>query len=192
MKRNGYYILHTLLAVLLGFSQAQAQILAVNSEDGAEDAVESRCQDPLGEPGVRSDALALDSRVHAASLTGVAQTEDVSSFVLAGAAEVGDQDAASMPERVVRYGESSPDAMKEKARRVMDIMEIRLAALGVDWPAVTNTQLYTVYDIHSFMADEIVGRGGAPAGITWYYARPPVEGLDFEVDLRGIPVQRVI
>ena len=122
----------------------------------------------------------------------VSDGDAASSFVIAGAAEVDDQGGGSMAERVVRYCETSPAAMQEKACRVMDIMEIRLSALGVDWSAVSSTQLYTVHDIHSYMADEIIARGGAPAGITWYYARPPVEGLDFEMDLRGNPVQRVI
>ena len=49
-----------------------------------------------------------------------------------------------------------------------------------------------MHDIHSFLADEIVRRGAAVAGLTWYYARPPVVGLDYEMDVRGVPVERVV
>jgi hypothetical protein len=29
-------------------------------------------------------------------------------------------------------------------------------------------------------------------GLIWHYARPPVEGLDFEVDVRGLARELVI
>ena len=60
------------------------------------------------------------------------------------------------------------------------------------WADVTNTQVYTVHDLHPFLADEIVARGAAGGGLTWYYARPPVQGLEYEMDVRSISVQRVI
>ena len=82
--------------------------------------------------------------------------------------------------------------MREKARYVLGEMERRMAALGFDWGDVTTTQLYTVFDIHSFLADEFVRRGAVPAGLTWHFARPPVEGLDLEIDVRGLGCERVI
>ena len=66
-----------------------------------------------------------------------------------------------------------------------------MAALGVGWADATATQAYTVHDLHPFLAEEIIRRGAAKAGLTWYYARPPVEGLEYEMDLRGAPVERV-
>ena len=50
--------------------------------------------------------------------------------------------------------------------------------------AVTTTQLYTVFDISPALADEFVQRGATAPGLTWHYARPPVLGLDLEVDVR--------
>ena len=60
------------------------------------------------------------------------------------------------------------------------------------WAEVSATQVYTVYDIYPFLADEIVSRGAAPRGITWYYARPPIKGLDFEMDVRCVPIERLL
>jgi len=38
----------------------------------------------------------------------------------------------------------------------------------------------------------MVGRGATPGGLTWHFCRPPVVGLDFEMDVRGIPREIVI
>lgn len=113
------------------------------------------------------------------------------SFVASGGAEA-TEGPGSYADRIIRPGDTSSDGMAEKARVVLSAMEARMAALNVGWDDVTATQVYTVHNIHTFMADEIVSRGAAPGGITWYHARPPVEGLDFEMDVRGIPVQRVV
>ena len=92
-------------------------------------------------------------------------------------------------ERTVRYGETSPDAMRDKAVFVLGRMEERMAALGKTWADTTATQVYTVHDLHSYLADEIVHRGAAQHGLLWHFARPPVEGLEFEVDCRSVPVE---
>jgi len=115
----------------------------------------------------------------------------VRSFVIAGAAESRDGPGTHQ-ERILRFGETSADAMRDKARHVLGTMETRLAALGLGWADVNTTHVYTVHDVHPFMADEIVARGAAPGGLTWYYARPPVQGLEFEMDVRSIPIQRLI
>ena len=112
-------------------------------------------------------------------------------FVAAGSGEARDG-AGGYAERIVALGDQSPAGMHAKARCVLDIMEARMAALGVGWAEVTGTQLYTVFDIHSFLADEFVRRGATAGGLTWHYARPPVEGLDFEVDLRGLSREIVL
>ena len=106
-------------------------------------------------------------------------------FVAAGS---GEADGASGPyaERIVRYGDTSADGLREKARFVLGAMERRMAALGRSWADVTATQLYTVFDIYPAFADEFVQRGATAPGLTWHYARPPVLGLDVEVDVRGV------
>ena len=67
-----------------------------------------------------------------------------------------------------------------------------MAALGLTWADATVSQVYTVHPIHGFLADAVIRRGAAPDGVTWTYARPPVEGLAFEMDVRGVPVERVV
>ena len=63
---------------------------------------------------------------------------------------------ASYRDRIVRRGEQSVDAMREKARYVLGEMERRMQALGFGWADTTATQVYTVYDLFPFLANEIV------------------------------------
>lgn len=112
-------------------------------------------------------------------------------FVISGSGEAR-EGGATYAERTIRRGETSADAMREKAHYVMGEMERRLVLLGLGWSDTTATQVYTVHDLHPFFADEIVRRGAAHAGLTWHFARPPVRELEFEVDCRGIAVEQVM
>lgn len=112
-------------------------------------------------------------------------------FVAAGSGEASDG-AGSYQERIVRLGDTSPEGMRDKARYVLGAMERRMAALGFGWTDVTATQLYTVFEVHSILATEFVARGATAAGLTWHFARPPVQGLDLEVDVRGVARELVI
>ncbi|MEA3023122.1 MAG: hypothetical protein QOK01_1974 [Alphaproteobacteria bacterium] len=113
------------------------------------------------------------------------------SFVISGSGEAR-EGGASYRERTVRLGEQSPDAMREKACFVLGELERRLGVLGFGWADTTATQVYTVYDLFPFFADEIVRRGAAHAGLTWHFNRPPVQELDFEMDCRGVAIERVV
>jgi hypothetical protein len=123
--------------------------------------------------------------MYAFSYTMPAESNAMRSFVIAGSGEAR-EGQKSYSERTVRLGERSPDAIREKARWVLGEMERRMAGLGFGWADATATQLYTVYDIHHLLGDEIVGRGAANAGLVWHFCRPPVDVLDYEMDVRGV------
>jgi len=127
---------------------------------------------------------------HAFSFT-IPSTDPTPTFVISGCAEVveGNADYAT---RIVRSGETSDDAMREKAGVVLDEQQKRLDELGLTWADTTATQVYTVQNIHSFLADEIVWRGAARAGLTWHFNRPPVKGLEYEMDCRSVNWETVI
>jgi hypothetical protein len=127
---------------------------------------------------------------HAFSFT-VKSPGAAKSFVISGSGEAR-EGGASYRERTVRLGEQSPDALREKARFVLGELERRLGLLGFGWADTTATQAYTVYDLYPFFADEIVRRGAARAGLTWHFNRPPVQELDFEMDCRGVAIERVV
>ncbi len=106
------------------------------------------------------------------------------SFIVAGGAEVrgGPEGYAA---RTVRYGDTSTEALAEKVRFVVDLMEGRLKALGFSWADAITTQAYTVHDIGALVRPLIAERGAMPGGLAWHLARPPVVGLEFEMDVRG-------
>jgi len=111
------------------------------------------------------------------------------SFVISGSGEA-EEGHASYRERTVRFGDTSADGMRGKAVFVLNRMEQRMAALGATWPDTTASQLYTVFDPHPFFQDEIARRDAARHGLSWHLARPPVQGLDYEMDCRSVPVER--
>jgi len=112
------------------------------------------------------------------------------SFVVAGSGEW--PGGGKFPEDIVARGDVSASGLQAKARWVLDAMERRLGELGAQWQHVTATQVYTVHDIHGILRDEIGPRAGNGAGVTWHLCRPPIEELEFEMDVRGIGVERVL
>ena len=101
-------------------------------------------------------------------------------FVLAGA---GDLDANG---KVIRDGETSDDALREKAKFVMDDLGGRLQKLGVTWDDCNALNIYVAYTIFPYLRDtllEPIGRAQME-GVRWYLTRPPITGLEFEADAR--------
>ena len=113
------------------------------------------------------------------------------SFIIAGSGEA-PEGKPNYRDFIVRRGDITPAGLREKARFVLGTMEARLATLGFTWADTTATQAYTVQDLHPFLADEIVRRGAANAGVTWHYCRPPVVELEYEMDCRGVGVERIL
>jgi hypothetical protein len=126
---------------------------------------------PPSEPGI-----------HAFSYVAPA-TNAPPTFIAAGAGEIAD--GATIPDDIVRRGETSADAMAEKARFVMAEMDARLSGLGGSWPDVTVITVYTARDLHSALMTDLL-KPTSHNAITWHYARPPIAGLEFEVDVRGV------
>lgn len=129
--------------------------------------------------------------LHAFSYTVHAGRRAAPTFVVAGGGEAA-EGGASYRERIVRLGETSPDALRDKVAFVVAAMESRLAGLGVGWREATATQAYTVHDIGALAKDAIAARGAAAHGLTWHFARPPVVDLEFEMDVRATSVEHVV
>jgi hypothetical protein len=131
-----------------------------------------------------------EPRLHAFCFTMPSQAS-APTFVVSGSGEAR-EGGAIYRERTVRHGETSPEAMREKAAFVLGEMERRLGLLGRGWSDTTATQVYTVHNLYPFFADEIVARGAARAGLTWHLCRPPVRGLEYEMDCRGVAAEHFV
>lgn len=129
--------------------------------------------------------------LYAFSYTVPAPKAQRGSFIIAGGGEARGG-AGSFAERTVRHGETTPAALREKMQFVLAEMEQRLAALGFGWKDAGSTQAYTVRDIGALVGAQIAARGAAAGGLSWHFARPPVIGLEYEMDVRAAARELVI
>ncbi len=113
------------------------------------------------------------------------------SFIVSGSAEA-PEGKGGYAGHVIRAGDVSPDGLRDKMRWVLGEMERRMGMLGVGWRDVGSTHVYTVHDIHPLIESELLPRGAAPGGITWHFVRPPVDILDYEMDVRRVFDDRVL
>jgi hypothetical protein len=113
-------------------------------------------------------------------------------FVVAGAGEM--RDRAQGAHGIVRHGDTSADAMREKARFVMGTMQERLGALGAEFRRVTAIDVYMAPPLHEGVLEEVLRPAGGAAihGVRWFPSRPPIQGLEFEVDMRGVAREVVL
>jgi hypothetical protein len=107
-------------------------------------------------------------------------------FVVAGAGEL--PEGILSHEAIIRVGDTSPDAIREKADFVMDLMEARLLGLGAKWPEVTAIDVYTIHSYDHLIRESILKRASTAAihGVRWFYSRPPIKAIEFEMDMRGV------
>lgn len=106
-------------------------------------------------------------------------------FVVAGAGEL--PEGILSREGIVALGDTSPEGLAIKARFVMDLMETRLRGLGADWSLVNTVNVHTAHSLTPLLPEILLGRIG-PAGIhgtTWHFSRPPIEEIEYEMDVRG-------
>lgn len=110
------------------------------------------------------------------------------SFVVAGAGDLMDQ-SDLRPESIVAAGEEDSRKVRSaKMGQVMQVMAERMEALGVSWGDVTVANVYTDGALGTHLVDDILKPMGDHAvhGIHWHLSHPPIAGLSFEMDLRGV------
>ncbi len=107
-------------------------------------------------------------------------------FVVAGGGELPDGELAER--RIVRVGETTPDALIEKAQCVAEIMNSRLAGLGGTGELLSAIDVYTAHPLRPLLDDVLLSRLPAIThrGVQWYYSRPPIVDIEFEMDMRGV------
>ncbi len=127
-----------------------------------------------------------NTTMHGFSYTTPCREETGRTFVVAGAGEL--LEGELVRDGIVRRGETGPDAMREKAEYVVQVMADRLAGVGAAWSEVTAVDVYTAHRLDRLL-DEAIWPGVKAArrhGLRLYSARPPVIGIEFEMDIRGV------
>ena len=113
-------------------------------------------------------------------------------FVVAGGGELPHRDLDD--QHIVRFGETSEDALMEKSRCVVEIMKTRLHQLGANEHMLSTIDVYTAHPVHRILNDVIIPgiTTAARIGVHWYYTRPPVQNIEFEMDMRGVRTEVVV
>ena len=82
--------------------------------------------------------------------------------------------------------------MEEKIECVAKLMRDRLELLAEHrW--LSTIDVYTVHEFHPWL-DSILNTipSARSIGVNWYYSRPPVKDIEFEMDMRGVVRELVI
>ena len=108
------------------------------------------------------------------------------SFIVAGGGELPHRDLERR--YIVRVGETTLDAMRQKVQCVVRIMQTRMQRLGVNPINVSRVAVYCAREWGPLIESEIIARlpSAARIGVTWFHARPPVEEIEFEMDIHGV------
>jgi hypothetical protein len=117
--------------------------------------------------------------------TPVISSSGATDFVISGKPE----NTSMEPSGVVASGDTSPAGMTAKAQHVIDELKLRVTELGARWSDITGSQIYTVESLDPVL--KLLGASGLAAhGLSLFPGRPPVLGLDFEMDVRSISLER--
>jgi hypothetical protein len=134
-------------------------------------------------------ALAV-SPVPEAMLAGFFYTDHSSAktatFVLSGAAEM--SVGKDGKREIVASGDTSADGTRRKIAAVIEALNGHLHELNLSWDVATAVNLYTVRDVYPALASTLLPSIGlaAQVGVTWYYSRPPVTGIEVEIDAHAV------
>ena len=117
-------------------------------------------------------------------------TAPAADFVVAGSGEWPEH--LPFPDGIVARGDTSADGLARKAAYVLDTMRARVDGLRADWSRLGAVQVYTVHDVHALVAPLFRTRGLLGPGLTWHPCRPPIVGLEFEMDVRSVSVELLL
>lgn len=131
-------------------------------------------------PAARTNVAPTEGAVSEPSVYAVSYTIPARragrAFVLSGVPEAEPGDTATMVDSMI------------------GALTARLTELTGSWTEVTAIQLYGVDDFKDLVAETVLSRSGRKAlpTIQWFPSRPPIEGLNLEVDIRSAGVEVVV
>jgi hypothetical protein len=120
----------------------------------------------------------------------VPETTAGSDYVISGLPEI--RPGATGSERTFGGRDVSLKGLAAKARFVMEGLRSRVDALGCDWAGITAAQVYTVHDLRPVLENLFAELGISQIGVAWYPGWPPVNDMEFEVDVRRVRTELVI
>jgi len=111
-------------------------------------------------------------------------------FVLSGAPEIASREGGI---QIVARGDTSADGLRQKLECILQVLGAHLAEMKLKWEIATAVNVYTVFDVHPLLSALLPVLGAAShCGVTWHFARPPVSGLDLEIDARAVRTELIL
>lgn len=147
--------------------------------EGGENPVARTNVAPATDPGAETE-------LHAFGFTIEDERGERPSFIISGAGDLRDQ-ADLRPEAIVGAGRTWEASNVDRTTAVLDEIQGRLNGMDLSWTDTDAVVVYSAESIHAVLEPVLLARLGRAArrGIQWYLARPPIEGLLFEMDARG-------
>ena len=107
-------------------------------------------------------------------------------FILSGAAEI--RPGPDGRPAITARGDTSPTGLRLKAEAILASLTATLTAMNLTWDAAREANIYTVHDVHPLIASPLMPSLASAAlnGLRFHHARPPVTGLDLELDASSI------
>ena len=105
-------------------------------------------------------------------------------WVIAGSGEWPEDQP--FPEGIVARGDLSASGLRSKVAYVLNTMQEHMHALQAKVQDLSAVQIYTVHDFSALLELEFKERAFLPPGLTWHLCRPPIQELEFEMDVRGL------
>ncbi|HKV54168.1 MAG TPA: hypothetical protein VJN94_05935, partial [Candidatus Binataceae bacterium] len=146
---------------------------------------------PVTRTNVAYEAVPVAEPMLAGFYYTVASDGQGPTFVLSGVPEIASRDGGV---QIVARGDISAEGLRLKTECIMEVLAGHLAEMRLGWSMATSVNLYTAHDLHPLLAATLMPALGsaAHAGITWYYSRPPVIGLEVEIDAHAVRRELVL
>ncbi|MGH7840913.1 MAG: 2-amino-5-chloromuconate deaminase CnbZ [Candidatus Binataceae bacterium] len=112
-------------------------------------------------------------------------------WVLSGVPEIASREGGV---KIVAPGDTSLEGLRQKTECILAVLDRHMAELELSWSQATAINLYAVHDLHPLMASLLLPTLGDAArrGITRHYARPPVTGLELEIDACAVIREEIL
>ena len=116
----------------------------------------------------------------------------VPTFVLAAVPEIRFA-SSERGDEVIALGDTSTEGRRRKIAFVLEVLTERLRALHVGWSNVTGAQVYSLYDGRSAVLEAVSSKLQVASGcIQLIFARPPVDYVNIEIDVRSTQAEVII
>lgn len=108
-------------------------------------------------------------------------------YVISGSAEA-PEGLGGYDGHIIAQGDVSASGLRAKATFVVEEMRRRAVSLGLGERAVATAQIYSKHEVLGLVRDLVEPALSVSNGSTFINARPPVVGLEFEMDCRDVSV----